>query len=171
MGRGDSTRAFHERMGAPSTSASAARDTLRGSSGRFRKIDQGSGCCGSRSHHASADAVERARQPAAGLRRRRPTPAISYQALVAAPSQPSLRAAVQGTLDSVPKITAMISALCRPSAGALDKIAVVSAIDAARSLLIDKAFGALPAEPNLAPIAVAPEARLARVIDLDVPQR
>ena len=82
---------------------------------------------------------------------------------------------MQGTLDSVPKIT--IEDLKRYVGQVLArstlKIAVVGAIDAAAlAVLIDKAFGALPAEPKLAPIAdVVPQGLGSReIIDLDVPQ-
>ncbi len=77
--------------------------------------------------------------------------------------------------NSVPKIS--IEDLKRYAGQVLArstlKIAVVGAIDAAAlAALIDKAFGALPAEPKLTTIAeVAPQGLGSReIIDLDVPQ-
>ena len=82
---------------------------------------------------------------------------------------------IHGTLESVPHITiADLRAYTRRVfARSRLKIAIVGDIDAATAgLLIDKAFGALPAQPELAAVpTVAPQGLGRRiVIDLDVPQ-
>jgi zinc protease len=82
---------------------------------------------------------------------------------------------VHGTLESVPRIdVADLKAYARRVfARSTLKIAVVGDIDAASAgALIDKAFGALPKTPELAPVAVATPQGLGRrvVVDLDVPQ-
>jgi zinc protease len=82
---------------------------------------------------------------------------------------------VHGTLESVPRIgIADLKAYTqRVFARSTLKIAVVGDIDAASAgLLIDKAFGALPEKPELAPVPAAVPQGLGRrlVVDLDVPQ-
>jgi zinc protease len=82
---------------------------------------------------------------------------------------------VNGTLESVPRITpADLKAYTkRVFARATLKIAIVGDIDAASAgVLIDKAFGGLPEQPQLASIASASPQGLGRriVVDLDVPQ-
>jgi zinc protease len=82
---------------------------------------------------------------------------------------------VHGTLESLPRISvADLKAYTRRVfARATLKIAIVGDIDAASAgLLIDKAFGALPQEPELGPVpAMVPQGLGSRVVvDLDVPQ-
>jgi zinc protease len=82
---------------------------------------------------------------------------------------------LHGTLESVPQITvADLKAYARRVfARSTLKIAVVGDIDPATAgALIDKAFGGLPNEPELAPVAAAIPQGLGRrvVVDLDVPQ-
>jgi zinc protease len=82
---------------------------------------------------------------------------------------------VHGTLESVPHITiADLRAYARQVfARSRLKIAIVGDIDAATAgLLIDKAFGALPAQSELAPVPSVDPQGLGRriVVDLDVPQ-
>jgi zinc protease len=82
---------------------------------------------------------------------------------------------VNGTLESVPRITLadLRGYTKRVFARATLKIAIVGDIDAATAgLLIDKAFGGLPEQPELAPIPSASPQGLGRriVVDLDVPQ-
>jgi len=82
---------------------------------------------------------------------------------------------VNGTLESVPRINVadLRGYTKRVFARATLKIAIVGDIDAATAgLLIDKAFGGLPEQPELAPIASASPQGLGRriVVDLDVPQ-
>ena len=82
---------------------------------------------------------------------------------------------VNGTLESVPRINVadLKGYTKRVFARATLKIAIVGDIDAATAgLLIDKAFGGLPEQPELAPIASASPQGLGRriVVDLDVPQ-
>src|SRR5262249_7461808 len=82
---------------------------------------------------------------------------------------------VHGTLDSMPRITVadLRDYARRVFARSTLKIAVVGDIDAATAgLLIDKAFGALPAQPELSPVPAAEPQGLGRriVVDLDVPQ-
>ena len=82
---------------------------------------------------------------------------------------------ITGTLESVPRITiADLRAYARRVfARSTLKIAVVGDIDAATAgLLIDKAFGALPEQPELAAVPAADPHGLGRriVVDLDVPQ-
>jgi zinc protease len=82
---------------------------------------------------------------------------------------------VNGTLDSVPRITTadLRDYARRVFARSTLKIAVVGDIDAATAgLLIDKAFGALPQRPELAAVPAAEPQGLGRriVVDLDVPQ-
>jgi zinc protease len=83
--------------------------------------------------------------------------------------------AVHGTLESMPRITiAELKAYAkRVFARATLKIAIVGDIDAATAgLLIDKAFGGLPEQPELGAIPSAGPQGLGRriVVDLDVPQ-
>lgn len=82
---------------------------------------------------------------------------------------------VHGTLDSMPRITiADLKAYTRRVfARSQLKITVVGDIDAATAgVLIDKAFGGLPEQPDLTPVpAVSPQGLGKRiVVDLDVPQ-
>jgi len=82
---------------------------------------------------------------------------------------------VHGTLESVPRITtADLRAYARRVfARSTLKIAVVGDIDAATAgVLIDKAFGALPEQPELDAVPAADPQGLGRriVVDLDVPQ-
>jgi zinc protease len=82
---------------------------------------------------------------------------------------------VHGTLESIPHIgIADLKAYTRRVfARSTLKIAVVGDIDAATTgALIDKAFGALPEKPELAPVPAAAPQGLGRrlVVDLDVPQ-
>jgi zinc protease len=125
-----------------------------------------------------ADAVERVKgQIAAGLRRDLKDPdALAGRAWreAAFPNHPYGQP-VRGTLESVALVTADdLRAMQRAVLARGDlKIAVVGAIDAAHlGALLDQAFGALPAEAVLRPVAdatVTPEARRV-VVDLDVPQ-
>lgn len=183
-GAGDfDARVFHERLEARAISLgfSAARDTLRGS---VRTLSENRDEAFELLRLAltaprfDVEAVERVRAGTlAGLRRRSTSPGdiASERWLARAfPGHPYGRP-VQGTLNSVPKIAAedLKRYVGQVLARSTLKIAVVGAIDAAAlAVLIDKAFGALPAEPKLAPIAeVAPEGLGSReVIDLDVPQ-
>jgi len=183
-GAGDlDARAFHERLEARAigVSFSAARDTLRGS---VRTLSENRDEAFELLRLAltlprfDADAIERVRAGMlAGLRRQSTSPGdiVSLRWFARAfPNHPYGRP-VQGTLDSVPKITVedLKRYVGQVLARSTLKIAVVGAIDAATlAALIDKAFGALPAEPKLAPIAeAAPEGLgLREVIDLDVPQ-
>jgi zinc protease len=82
---------------------------------------------------------------------------------------------VHGTLESLPRIgIADLNAYAkRVFARATLKIAIVGDIDAAAAgLLIDKAFGALPEQPELGATPAASPQGLGRriVVDLDVPQ-
>ena len=82
---------------------------------------------------------------------------------------------VNGTLESVPTVTAvdLKDYTRRVLARANLKIAVVGDIDAqAVKAMLDRVFGALPAEPELKPVAnVAPQGLGRRiVVKLDVPQ-
>src|SRR5262249_43222530 len=82
---------------------------------------------------------------------------------------------VHGTLESVPRITSadLHSYARRVFARSNLKIAVVGDIDAATAgILIDKAFGGLPQQAELAPVAAVSPQGLGRriVVDLDVPQ-
>ena len=82
---------------------------------------------------------------------------------------------VNGTLESVPRITSadLKTYTKRVFARATLKIAIVGDIDAASAgVLIDKAFGGLPQQPQLASIVSASPQGLGRriVVDLDVPQ-
>jgi zinc protease len=82
---------------------------------------------------------------------------------------------LHGTLETVPRITvADLQAYARRVfARSTLKIAVVGDIDPATAgALIDKAFGGLPEQPELAPIPAATPQGLGRrvVVDLDVPQ-
>jgi zinc protease len=82
---------------------------------------------------------------------------------------------VHGTLESIPRIGAadLKAYTRRVFARSTLKIAVVGDIDAATTgALIDKAFGALPEKPELAPVPAATLQGLGRrvVVDLDVPQ-
>lgn len=183
-GAGDfDARVFHERLEARAINLgfSATRDTLRGS---VRTLSENRDEAFELLRLAltaprfDVEAVERVRAGTlAGLRRRSTSPGdiASERWLARAfPGHPYGRP-VQGTLNSVPKIAAedLKRYVGQVLARSTLKIAVVGAIDAAAlAVLIDKAFGALPAEPKLAPIAeVAPEGLGSReVIDLDVPQ-
>ena len=183
-GAGDlDARAFQERLEAHAIglSFSAARDTLRGS---IRTLIENRDEAFELLRLAlteprfDADAIERVRAGMlAGLRRQSTSPGdiVSLRWFARAfPNHPYGRP-VQGTLDSVPKITVedLKRYVGQVLARSTLKIAVVGAIDAATlAALIDKAFGALPAEPKLALIAeIAPEGLGSReVIDLDVPQ-
>jgi len=183
-GAGDfDARVFHERLEARAIHLgfSATRDTLRGS---VRTLSENRDEAFELLRLAltaprfDVEAVERVRAGTlAGLRRRSTSPGdiASERWLARAfPGHPYGRP-VQGTLNSVPKIAAedLKRYVGQVLARSTLKIAVVGAIDAAAlAVLIDKAFGALPAEPKLAPIAeVAPEGLGSReVIDLDVPQ-
>jgi zinc protease len=82
---------------------------------------------------------------------------------------------IHGTLESVPRIAVMdLKAYAkRVFARATLKITIVGDIDAATAgVLIDKAFGGLPAQPELGAVPnVAPQGLGRRiVVDLDVPQ-
>jgi zinc protease len=82
---------------------------------------------------------------------------------------------LHGTLESVPRITtADLRAYARRVfARSTLKIAIVGDIDAATAgRLIDKAFGGLPEQPELAPVPATSPQGLGRriVVDLDVPQ-
>jgi zinc protease len=123
-------------------------------------------------------AVERIRtQILADLRRATTSPSEIASELwwrTAFPGHPYGRP-LHGTLESVPHIdVADLKAYARRVfARSTLKIAVVGDIDAASAgALIDKAFGALPEQPELAPVAAATPQGLGRrvVVDLDVPQ-
>ncbi len=82
---------------------------------------------------------------------------------------------VDGTLESVPTITVadLRAYTRRVLARANLKVAVVGDIDAATVKgMLDRVFGALPAEPELAPVAAASPQGLGRriLVKLDVPQ-
>jgi zinc protease len=82
---------------------------------------------------------------------------------------------VHGSLESVPRITtADLKAYTkRVFSRATLKITIVGDIDAATAgVLIDKAFGSLPEQPQLTPVPAATPQGLGRriVVDLDVPQ-
>jgi zinc protease len=82
---------------------------------------------------------------------------------------------VHGSLESLPRITAADLRAYTKHVFARSnlKITVVGDIDAATAgVLIDKAFGALPEQPELAPVpAISPQGLGRRiVVDLDVPQ-
>jgi zinc protease len=82
---------------------------------------------------------------------------------------------VHGTLESMPRITVadLRDYTRRVFARSNLKITIVGDVDAATAgTLIDKAFGALPEQPDLAPVpAVSPQGLGRRiVVDLDVPQ-
>ena len=82
---------------------------------------------------------------------------------------------VHGTLESLSRITIadLRGYAHRIFARSGLKIAIVGDIDAATAgLLIDKAFGALPEQPELSPVAAVDPQGLGRriVVDLDVPQ-
>jgi zinc protease len=82
---------------------------------------------------------------------------------------------VHGTLESMSRITIadLRGYAHRIFARSRLKIAIVGDIDAATAgLLIDKAFGALPEQPELSPVAAVDPQGLGRriVVDLDVPQ-
>jgi zinc protease len=82
---------------------------------------------------------------------------------------------VHGTLESVPRITIadLRGYSRRIFARSRLKIAIVGDIDAATAgLLIDKAFGGLPEQPELSPVPAVDPQGLGRriVVDLDVPQ-
>ncbi|HEV2956509.1 MAG TPA: pitrilysin family protein [Xanthobacteraceae bacterium] len=124
------------------------------------------------------EAVERIRtQILADLRRATTSPgeiASEVWWRTAFPDHPYGRP-VHGTLESVPRITiADLKAYAkRVFARATLKIAIVGDIDAATAgLLIDKAFGGLPEQPELGAIPSAAPQGLGRriVVDLDVPQ-
>jgi zinc protease len=124
------------------------------------------------------DAVERIRtQILADLRRATTSPgdiASEVWWREAFPGHPYGRPD-RGSLESVPRImTADLRAYTkRVFARATLKIAIVGDIDAAAAgLLIDKAFGGLPEQPELGAIPAAAPQGLGRriVVDLDVPQ-
>ena len=124
------------------------------------------------------DAVERIRtQVLADLRRATTSPGEIASHVwwhAAFPDHPYGRPP-HGTLESVPRITVadLRGYTKRVFARATLKIAIVGDIDAATAgLLIDKAFGGLPAQPELGPIPSASPQGLGRriVVDLDVPQ-
>jgi zinc protease len=82
---------------------------------------------------------------------------------------------VHGTLESMSRITIadLRGYAHRIFARSRLKIAIVGDIDAATAgLLIDKAFGALPEQPELSPVVAVDPQGLGRriVVDLDVPQ-
>lgn len=82
---------------------------------------------------------------------------------------------VKGTLESVPRITAadMREYVRRVFARNELKVSIVGDVDAKTAgMLIDRAFGALPAKNDLKPIANATPSGLGRriVINVDVPQ-
>jgi zinc protease len=124
------------------------------------------------------EAIERIRtQILADLRRATTSPGDIASEMwwhTAFPGHPYGRP-VHGTLESVPRIgVADLKAYTkRVLARATLKIAIVGDIDAASAgLLIDKAFGALPQEPELGPVQATTPQGLGRriVVDLDVPQ-
>jgi zinc protease len=124
------------------------------------------------------EAIERIRtQILADLRRATTSPGDIASEMwwhTAFPGHPYGRP-VHGTLESVPRIgVADLKAYTkRVLARATLKIAIVGDIDAASAgLLIDKAFGALPQEPELGPVPATTPQGLGRriVVDLDVPQ-
>ena len=124
------------------------------------------------------EAVERIRtQILADLRRATTSPgelAAETWWHTAFPGHPYGRP-LHGTLDSLPRITPadLKGYARRVFARSTLKIAVVGDIDAETAgRLIDKAFGGLPVEPELAPVSAARPQGLGRriVVDLDVPQ-
>jgi zinc protease len=175
-------RAFQERLEARAITVhfSADRDTLRGS---IRTLSE---------HRAEAfelarlaltaprfdaEAVERVRAAMlAGLRRRATNPndiASQRWSALAFPGHPYGRP-VEGTLDSVPQISADdLRAFARDNFARSNlKIAAVGSIDAKElAILVDKLFGGLPEKAKLAPVPdVTPQAGVREVVDLNVPQ-
>jgi zinc protease len=175
-------RAFHERLEARAITLhfSANRDAMRGS---IRTLSE---------HRAEAfelsrlavsaprfdtEAVERIRAAMlAGLRRRAANPndiaSLRWSAL-AFPGHPYGRP-VEGTLDSVPQISAEdLRAFARKNFTRSNlKIAAVGSIDAKDlAALVDKLFGGLPEKAELAPVPdVTPQTGVREVVELNVPQ-
>ncbi len=125
-----------------------------------------------------ADAIERVHgQIAAGLKRDLKDPdALAGRAWreAAFPEHPYGRP-VRGSLESLASITRedLIAAHRAYLARGNLKIAVVGAIDADRlGILLDEAFGSLPARPALVPVAdvLMAGGGMRQVIDLDIPQ-
>ncbi len=125
-----------------------------------------------------ADAVERVRGQMLSVLRRDSTNPNSLASRrwwqTAFPDHPYGRES-QGTLESVPRITAtdLHDYVRRVFARNVLTISIVGDIDAkAAGALIDRAFAGLPAKGNLKPVASASPSGLGRriVIDLDVPQ-
>ena len=125
-----------------------------------------------------ADAVERVRGQMLSVLRRDSTNPNSLASRrwwqTAFPDHPYGRES-QGTLESVPRITAtdLHDYVRRVFARNGLTISIVGDIDAkAAGALIDRAFAGLPAKGNLKPVASASPSGLGRriVIDLDVPQ-
>jgi zinc protease len=183
-GAGDlDAAAFQERLEARAIQLSfhAARDTLRGSlKTLIENRDEAFELLGLalRAPRFDNEAIERVRAGVlAGLRRRSTSPgeiAAERWYARAFPGHPYGRP-VQGTLESVPLIKAadLKDYVSKVLAKANLKIAVVGAIDAATlGPLIDRAFAALPAKPNLVPVdEVRPQGLGSReVVHLDVPQ-
>ena len=175
-------RAFQERLEARAITVhfSADRDTLRGS---IRTLSE---------HRAEAfelarlaltaprfdaEAVERVRAAMlAGLRRRATNPndiASQRWSALAFPGHPYGRP-VEGTLDSVPQISADdLRAFASDNFARSNlKIAAVGSIDAKElAILVDKLFGGLPEKAKLAAVPdVTPQAGVREVVDLNVPQ-
>jgi len=124
------------------------------------------------------EAVERIRtQILADLRRATTSPnelATEVWWHTAFPGHPYGRP-VHGTLESMPRITAadLRGYTQRVFARSNLKLTIVGDIDAAAAgVLIDKAFGALPEQPQLTPVPPTSPQGLGRriVVDLDVPQ-
>jgi len=124
-----------------------------------------------------ADAIERVRsQIVAGLKHEVKDPnRVAGRAFRedAFPNHPYGRPS-QGTLESVPAITRddLVAMHRKLLARNTIKIAAVGAIDAGRlAAIVDKTFGALPANAQLTPIPdVTMSAGVRRVLDVDVPQ-
>lgn len=124
-----------------------------------------------------ADAIERVRsQVIAGLKHEAKDPnRVAGRAFRqdAFPGHPYGRPS-EGSLQTVPGITRDDLVAMQRGALARDniKIAAVGAIDAERlAAIVDKTFGALPAQAKIVPVPdVAPVSDAKRVIDVDVPQ-
>jgi zinc protease len=183
-GSGDlDAKAFHQKLedNAIELSFTASRDQFRGSLrtlGANRDLAFDLLRTSLTAPRFDEEAIERIRtQILADLRRATTSPGDIASEVwwhTAFPGHPYGRP-VHGTLESMPRIgIADLKAYTkRVFARATLKIAIVGDIDAASAgLLIDKAFGALPQEPELGPVPATTPQGLGRriVVDLDVPQ-
>jgi zinc protease len=175
-------RAFQERLEARAITLhfSANRDAVRGS---IRTLNENRAEAFELARLAlttprfDAEALERVRAAMlAGLRRRASSPndiaSLRWSAL-AFPGHPYGRP-VEGTLDSVPQISADdLRAFARKNLARSNlKIAAVGSVDAKElAALVDKLFGALPEKAELAAVPDAtPRAGMREVVEINVPQ-